>query len=122
MATEETKHFHPGWNAERDEVMDAEERASKLVETFWSDWAKLPKDEEVEIAMRWLEDHAAEQIRQAEQAAREAALEEAGQECEKQQKIFGSTEYATGQPVSSISERFACGSCAEAIRALKDKP
>lgn len=58
-------------------------------------------------------------IRQAEQAAREQALEDAAIACEGKQKVFGSTEYATGQPFSSQGERFACGCCAEAIRALK---
>ena len=36
--------------------------------------------------------------------------------CEDQAKIFLSPEYATGQPLSSIMERFACEQCAAAIR------
>lgn len=47
------------------------------------------------------------------------ALEAAAKACEDQQQVFLSTQYATGQPLSSFQERFACGRCAEAIRALK---
>ena len=51
-------------------------------------------------------------------AHRIAALEEAARVCEEQQQTFLSPEYATGQPMSSFGERFACGRCAEAIRNL----
>lgn len=37
--------------------------------------------------------------------------------CELQVKIFMSTQYKTGQPLSSLGERHAAASCAEAIRA-----
>ena len=37
--------------------------------------------------------------------------------CEDQIKIFLSSEYKTGQPLSSFGERHAAASCAEAIRA-----
>ncbi len=37
--------------------------------------------------------------------------------CEEQQQVFLSPQYATGQPLSSIQERFACGRCAVEIRA-----
>jgi len=36
--------------------------------------------------------------------------------CEEQAQVFGSDEYATGQPMSSFKERFACESNAAAIR------
>jgi hypothetical protein len=50
--------------------------------------------------------------------ARKDAFERAAAECERQSAIFGTSDYAIGQPVSSFAERFACGSCATAIRAL----
>lgn len=37
--------------------------------------------------------------------------------CEELRDIFLSPRYATGQPMSSIRERFAAGRCAELIRA-----
>ena len=58
---------------------------------------------------------------QAFAAGRLAGLEEAAKACEDQRTAFLSPQYATGQPVSSISERFACTECANAIRNLKDK-
>lgn len=36
--------------------------------------------------------------------------------CEEQAQVFGSDEYATGQPMSSFKERFACECIAAAIR------
>ncbi|KQM18415.1 hypothetical protein [Novosphingobium sp. Leaf2] len=51
-----------------------------------------------------------------------AALEDAARACEQQARDFLSPQYATGQPASSISERFACSECATAIRALKSPP
>ena len=69
----------------------------------------------------------------AEVAEREAAAYQRGQQemreraigsCREQKTIFLSPEYATGQPISSLSERFACGQCEALIAALpiKDKP
>lgn len=49
------------------------------------------------------------------------ALQAAAKVCENQQEVFGSDEYATGQPLSSFSERFACGRCAEEILALTER-
>lgn len=49
-------------------------------------------------------------------AARHAAMEEAAKICEEQQRSFLSEQYAVNQPLSSFSERFACGQCAKAIR------
>lgn len=40
--------------------------------------------------------------------------------CEEQAKIFGSTEYSTGQPFSSLAERFACAQCANSIRLINN--
>jgi hypothetical protein len=44
--------------------------------------------------------------------------EAAAHACEEQARTFLSPEYATGQPLSSFNERFACKECADAIRAL----
>jgi hypothetical protein len=46
------------------------------------------------------------------------AIEDAAKACEDQQQAFLSPQYATGQPLSSFHERFACGQCAAAIRLL----
>ena len=43
--------------------------------------------------------------------------EACAQVCEELRDSFLSPQYATGQPMSSIRERFAAGRCAEAIRA-----
>lgn len=51
---------------------------------------------------------------------RDAAYERPAEVCEKEAVAFLSPDYAVGQPLSSLSERFACGECATAIRALKD--
>lgn len=51
-----------------------------------------------------------------------ATIEECAKACEQQAKDFLSPEYATGQPLSSFSERFACGQCAEAICSLAPPP
>lgn len=48
---------------------------------------------------------------------RMAAMEEAARICEEQQRTFLSGQYAVNQPLSSLSERFACAQCARAIRA-----
>ncbi len=45
-------------------------------------------------------------------------VEDAAKVCEDQQQVFLSPQYATGQPLSSFHERFACGQCAAAIRLL----
>lgn len=47
-----------------------------------------------------------------------AALEEAAKVCEQQATDFLDPQYATPQPVGSITERFACKECADAIRKL----
>jgi hypothetical protein len=43
-------------------------------------------------------------------------FEQAARICEQQAEAFLSPEYGTGQPFSSIKERFACKRCARAIR------
>ncbi len=53
--------------------------------------------------------------------ARRDALEDAIAACEKEQRGFLSAEYATPQPIGSISERFGCGACIAAVRSLIDK-
>lgn len=47
-------------------------------------------------------------------------VEACAKACEEQALQFLSPEYATGQPLSSITERFACSQCASAIRALRE--
>jgi hypothetical protein len=49
--------------------------------------------------------------------ARAEEREACARVCEDQLKTFASPEYATGQPMVSFSERFACRQCAAAIRA-----
>lgn len=44
-------------------------------------------------------------------------MEAAARICEEQAQEFLSPEYASPQPVGSITERFACNECARAIRA-----
>ena len=51
--------------------------------------------------------------------ARERALGEAVAACREQQQVFLSPEYATGQPLASFQERFACGRCLQEIEALR---
>ena len=45
-------------------------------------------------------------------------IEMAAKVCERKAQEFLSPQYAVGQPLSSFQERFACGECATAIRAL----
>ena len=53
---------------------------------------------------------------------RNAIIEECAKVAEAQAQEFLSPEYATGQPLSSFQERFACGQVASAIRALAAAP
>ena len=43
-------------------------------------------------------------------------MKQAADICEDQMRVFLSPKYATNQPGSSMMERFACGTCAKAIR------
>lgn len=45
-------------------------------------------------------------------------IEACAKVAEEQAAQFLSPQYATGQPLSSFPERFACGACADAIRTL----
>ena len=45
-------------------------------------------------------------------------LEAAARACQAQAEEFLSPSYAVNQPLSSFAERFACGRCADEIRAL----
>jgi hypothetical protein len=47
---------------------------------------------------------------------RQDEREKCAKECEKQSKVFLSLRYSTGQPWSTIKERFAAKQCAAAIR------
>lgn len=60
-----------------------------------------------------------QQARAAIRAAAPLILDMAAGECEKRREDFLSPEYATGQPLSSFSERFACNECASAVRQLE---
>ena len=53
------------------------------------------------------------------QSRADEARESAAKVCEEQAKAFLSPEYASGQPMSSLAERFACSECAAAIRSQK---
>jgi hypothetical protein len=59
----------------------------------------------------------ARQMAPAVEALVTRALERAAVICEEQAKEFLAPEYATGQPLSSFQERYACNECARAIRA-----
>ncbi len=84
--------------------------------------ARLAALEAVQHAQAQLveRDQEIETLRAECRAARNAALEEAMAACQKQQEDFLSPEYATGQPISSVWERAACGACIQEIRALKE--
>ena len=49
---------------------------------------------------------------------RASTIEECAKVAEAKAAEYLSPEYATGQPMSSFSERFACGQIADAIRSL----
>ncbi len=51
-------------------------------------------------------------LRAAVQEEREACAAE----CDRQREVYGTTEYATHQPLSSFGERFACVQLAQSIR------
>lgn len=55
-------------------------------------------------------------------AGKAEGLEMAAGACEAQIEGFLSPEYTTDQPSGSFGERFACATCADAIRALKTTP
>ena len=66
-----------------------------------------------------------EEMREACRNNYNAGMAEAARICEEQQRVFLSEQYAVNQPLSSFSERFACGLCAKAIRAaagIEDDP
>ena len=82
------------------------------------------------IAAHW-EDHDQEQARRwylhLAQAALsaidpvalvQAGIDAAAEACAKQRDDFLSPQYAVGQPISSMMERFACDECGNAIRAM----
>ena len=53
---------------------------------------------------------------------RQRAMEEAAQICERQIRVFLSSQFAVGQPASSFRERFAAAACARAIRCAAGLP
>lgn len=52
----------------------------------------------------------------------EEEREECAKACEAEAKAFLSPEYSTGQPFSSLQERFGCTQCASAIRSRTTSP
>lgn len=68
-------------------------------------WDELPPGEQEQVF---------ESLRPVIRVALEAAIKA----CERQSGEFASDEYATPQPLGSISERFTCAQCSDAIRAL----
>lgn len=82
-------------------------------EKLATEWAgKLPRDQFEMLLLLTNKAYA---------RGRHEALEEAAKACEQQRDDFLSPEYATGQPLSSFQERFACGQCIAIIRALQQK-
>lgn len=67
----------------------------------------------------WVE-HPNNASREAWERVVAAILEQAAKVCEANEAGFLSPEYATDQPGSSFSERFACRECARDIRALQN--
>lgn len=59
----------------------------------------------------------AQKARAAEQKARAAEREACVKECKKLFKVFLSSKYSTGQPLSSFKERHAVAACIESIEA-----
>ena len=57
-------------------------------------------------------------LRQREATAVAGAIEAAANACDKQAVVFASPDYAGPSLIAASSERFACNSCATAIRAL----
>src|SRR5215472_135719 len=70
-----------------------------------------------EAADAQAQEAALEQLEHARRDARIFALEEAAQTCEKQQNVS-----LSGGVCRTLDERFVCGVCAAAIRALKREP
>lgn len=62
-----------------------------------------------------------EAVATALRASERRGLKRADEICLKVGQDFLSDDYSTGQPLSSFSERFACTTCAAAIRAEKEK-
>jgi len=73
--------------------------------------------EKAEAALAQAQEAALEQLEHARRDARIFALEEAAQTCEKQQNVS-----LSGGVCRTLDERFVCGVCAAAIRALKREP
>jgi hypothetical protein len=87
----------------------ADLRGWTMTHAEWELMLEIPKSaraQDLSVAIK-----AAERTVSAMERTRDAAVAE----CKAQQITFLSPEYATGQPLSSFSERFACGQCATAI-------
>lgn len=120
-----TKHIHPcGFcgviecdgdcpEAKKDAAMTREDRAIDLLRDHIPPAAKL-----LQIGSPGGECWILEVVLAFADAEAAAMRERAALACEDRAKTFLSPKYATGQPLSSMMERFACGQCAEAIRAL----
>lgn len=56
------------------------------------------------------------------EAGVEAERERCAKVCEQQAQEFLSPQYASNQPLGSLTERFACDECASAIRNPPEQP
>jgi glycerol-3-phosphate cytidylyltransferase-like family protein len=61
--------------------------------------------------------NALQRLQQETHRAASVEREACAKVCEQQMKIFASTQYKAGQPLSSLGERHVAASCAHAIRA-----
>jgi hypothetical protein len=82
------------------------------------DGCLLRRDEPTSVTRPDLDHAIATALQEAAETARKDALEDAATECERQRESFLMPEYTTDQPFGSHAERFGCGICIDAIRAL----
>ena len=82
--------------------MGFEKEAREMLDTVFGDY----RDKDIQLVASKLHRAYAQGIEDAEKA------------CEKVQRDFLSSEYASGQPIVSAPERFACGKCITSIRSL----
>jgi hypothetical protein len=101
-------------------MSDAINTSPEAVERFDINWRDYRKDIDANGDYVTYEDYAAlsAKLTTAHATGKAEGLRAAADACEAQKAHFLSPEYATRQPLSSHSERFACGVCAAAILAL----
>ena len=91
------------------------EAADKALNAAWDEHAELfsPHSNTISDGLwKRLVEHSARAIL----AGREAERERCAKVCEDQKIGFLSPEYSFNQPLGSLTERFACDECAQAIR------